>query len=503
MKITRTRLPVPALVAALLPALSTVAPADTLDNNLNRLFETWRARNAPNVDSCTAWRQSLDRSQRMVFLTITHRLTTSRLGASTVAPTSVYLPLHEAYVPDYRTPLDHITAVWAIAGGHGPVAGSGTGACGGIDNNRLFMSMDHQLWLAFGLSNATTGSGGHNGPLVDPWNNRSWRDSTDRAGAHKPFTVSNETSYGSPRGQVHFWLPRVNAERTAYVLPVQPAHQQVWRRGVEGLVDPYLIEMDQDYNWLHDSNPLCANNLSDYVNNHGQSGPERINIDWEPSSCRASPPRPGYQGCFTDDGNRALPAHLGEGHTIETCTAAARGRGFAYAGLQWYGQCFAGNSLGYSTVSDAECNTPCNAAPSQMCGGAWRNSIYAPGGSQPPPPPPPGPDTLSADRSLFAGDSVQSSDRRFTFTYQGDGNLVLYQSGVGAIWSSGTAGTSVGRTTMQGDGNLVIYDGAGTPVWHTSTHGNGGAYLKVQSDGNVVLYSAGGGVLWHTHTCCR
>ena len=504
---TGTRIHIPALAAVLLAGLSTAATADSLDSNLNRLFETWRSRNAPYMDSCTAWRQSLDQSQRMVFLTITHRLTTSRLGASTVSPSSVYLPLHEAYVPDYRTPLDHISVVWAIAGGHGPVRGSGTGSCGGIDNNRLFMSMDHQLWLAFGLSNATTGSVGHNGPLLDPWNNRSWRDSSDPKGSHAPFTASDETSYGSPRGQVHFWAPRVNPERTAYVIPVQPAYAQVWRRGVESLVDPYMVEMDQDYNVLHDSNPLCYNFLSAYVSNHGSSGPEPININWEPTSCRVQPPPPssGYQGCFTDDGNRALPAWLGEGHTIETCTAAARGQGYAYAGLQWYGQCFAGNSLGYSRVGDGECNTPCNARPSQMCGGAWRNSIYGTGGNPPPPPPPPpgGSDILSPDRSLFAGDSVRSSDGRFTFTYQGDGNLVLYQSGVGAIWSSGTAGTSVGRAIMQADGNLVIYDGSGAPVWHTSTYGNSGAYLKVQSDGNVVIYAAGGGALWYTGTCCR
>ncbi len=507
MKITRTRIHIPALVAALLSGLSTVGTADSLDNNLNRLFETWRARNARLVDSCTAWRQSLDRSQKMVFLTITHRLTTSHLGASAVTPTAIYLPLHEAYVPDYRTPLDHITAVWAIAGGHGPVAGVGTGSCEGVDNNRLFMSMDHQLWLAFGLSNATSGSVGKSGPLLDRWNNRSWQDSSDPWGSHPPFTVSNETSYGSPRGQAHFWLPRLNPERTGYFIPVQPASQQVWRRGVEGVTDPYLIEMDQDFNWRHDSNPLCSDFLSDYVNNHGNSGPEPIDIEWEPASCRAPPPatQSAYQGCFVDAADRALPAWLGEGHTIESCTQAARGQNYLYAGLQWYGQCFAGDVLAYSRVDGAECNTPCNAAPSQMCGGAWRNSIYATRGNPPPPPPTPGgSDILSPGRALLAGDAVRSSDGRFTFTYQGDGNLVLYQGGVGAIWSSGTAGTSVGRATIQADGNLVIYDGSGAAVWHTSTHGNSGAYLKVQSDGNVVIYSAGGGgALWYTGTCCR
>ncbi|MEQ1878348.1 MAG: WSC domain-containing protein [Bdellovibrionia bacterium] len=89
------------------------------------------------------------------------------------------------------------------------------------------------------------------------------------------------------------------------------------------------------------------------------------------------PPTGDYQGCWSDDENRALPYHLGGGHTIESCINSARAIGVPYAGLQWYGECFGGYNLAYSQVGDEECNTPCNANPSQMCGGAWRNSIYS------------------------------------------------------------------------------------------------------------------------------
>jgi hypothetical protein len=397
-----------ALGLGLLLGLSNVAAAESLDANLNRLFESWRARNAPGIDACTAWRQGLDRSQQLVFLTITHRLTTSRLAPVSVSPNAVYYPLYEEYVPDDRTPLDHVNAVYSIAGGHGPNAGSGTGDCGGGDNNRLFMSMDHQLWLALGLANATSGSVGNPGPLVDPWNNRAWGESSDIAGPHDPFNVSDETAYGSPRGQVHFWLPRMNPERTAFLTPLEPASPgQVWRPGVEGVSDPYLLEMDQDYNWLHDSNPLCGGAINDYVNNHGNSGPEPIDVNWEPAACD-NPPEP-------------------------------------------------------------------------------------PGGA----------DTLSPDQSLSPGHAVESGDGRFSLDYQGDGNLVLYQEGVGPIWASGTGGTSAGQAYMQADGNFVIYDGGGTPIWHTGTSGNSGAFLRVQNDGNVVIHSAGGGLLWQTGTCCH
>lgn len=125
-------------------------------------------------------------------------------------------------------------------------------------------------------------------------------------------------------------------------------------------------------------------------------------------------------------------------------------------------------------------------------------SIYGSGG----PPPSDGPDILVPDEALFAGDEATSSDGRFHFVYQGDGNLVLYRWDWVALWASNTGGTSAGRAHMQSDGNFVIYDAGGTPVWNSGTAGNSGAYLIVQSDGNVVIYSSGGSALWSTGTCC-
>lgn len=61
---------------------------------------------------------------------------------------------------------------------------------------------------------------------------------------------------------------------------------------------------------------------------------------------------------------------------MESCVQKAAQAGYAYAGLQFYGWCFAGNTLGYTQVADSECNTPCSANASEMCGGGWRNSIY-------------------------------------------------------------------------------------------------------------------------------
>jgi len=125
-------------------------------------------------------------------------------------------------------------------------------------------------------------------------------------------------------------------------------------------------------------------------------------------------------------------------------------------------------------------------------------SIYGSGG----PPPSDGPDVLVPDEALFPGQEATSSDGRFHFVYQGDGNLVLYRWDWVALWASNTGGTGAGRAHMQLDGNFVIYDAGGTPIWNSGTGGNSGAYLIVQSDGNVIINSSVGSALWSTGTCC-
>jgi hypothetical protein len=95
------------------------------------------------------------------------------------------------------------------------------------------------------------------------------------------------------------------------------------------------------------------------------------------------PPPPGYVGCFTDEENRALPQWLGAVDDVETCVSLAAANGRAYAGLQWYGECWGGDEARYTQVADGECSTPC--ASGQPCGGAWRNSVYSTGVTPPPP----------------------------------------------------------------------------------------------------------------------
>jgi len=105
--------------------------------------------------------------------------------------------------------------------------------------------------------------------------------------------------------------------------------------------------------------------------------------------------------------------------------------------------------------------------------------------------------TLYANQSLVPGQSLRSQDGRFTFMYQGDGNLVLYAPW-GSTWNSGTAGKTSTVLIMQSDGNLVLYNG-GTAVWNSNSGGRSNPYFTIQNDGNAVLYTASG-VGWQSGT---
>ena len=111
-----------------------------------------------------------------------------------------------------------------------------------------------------------------------------------------------------------------------------------------------------------------------------------------------------------------------------------------------------------------------------------------------------GSDSLSPDQSLYAGQSITSSDGRFYLIYQSDGNLVLYRNDAVPLWHTQTYGTSPGRAIMQLDGNLVVYDGSGTPIWASGTVGFDGAWLVMQTDGNLVIYSSSGAPVWASGT---
>ena len=82
---------------------------------------------------------------------------------------------------------------------------------------------------------------------------------------------------------------------------------------------------------------------------------------------------------------------------------------------------------------------------------------------------------------------------------QSDGNLVLYQNGVAALWNTGSEGKLGYVAVMQTDGNFVLYDRRAKALWNSGTYGHPGARLEVQTDGNLVVYT-GSTPIWASHT---
>jgi hypothetical protein len=233
----------PVLPLDLAPEPDSAPVVDTLAANRERLVQSYLAYlqahvtvpqsnglSGSNVSSpCELW-QKLDPSARAVFLTLTARLQGSTLAA------------------DGRSMLAHVRRIYRIAGGQGATA-TEPGSCGGVEHNRVIVSMDPELQAALLSANARKGALRPDGKrdLADVTAASYWRESQDAAGTHKPFDRSDETAQAAPRGQVQFFSD------PASVLARSP----LGRLDLTTLVDPYTLEVDQDYDCFHSSNPLC------------------------------------------------------------------------------------------------------------------------------------------------------------------------------------------------------------------------------------------------------
>lgn len=112
-----------------------------------------------------------------------------------------------------------------------------------------------------------------------------------------------------------------------------------------------------------------------------------------------------------------------------------------------------------------------------------------------------GSNQLASGGMLYAGQYLQSTDGRFSLVMQTDGNLVLYGPAYQALWSSGTNGLSVAYAILQSsDGNFVLYNSSGTAVWNAGTAGLGAVTATVQSDGGFDLNTSSGASVWSTPT---
>tara|TARA_B100001245_G_scaffold236403_1_gene227208 strand:+ start:2964 stop:8984 length:6021 start_codon:yes stop_codon:yes gene_type:complete len=105
------------------------------------------------------------------------------------------------------------------------------------------------------------------------------------------------------------------------------------------------------------------------------------------------------------------------------------------------------------------------------------------------------PSVLPTGKELHRGDFLKSTDQRFKFIYQTDGNIVLYGPNSAVLWHANKTGVSSTRLVMQGDGNLVLYDG-GTARWSSGTSGNGTSRLLVTNDGHAYIVTSSDVITW-------
>ena len=218
---------------------------DTLTSNRDRLLESYlvHLKATPGkqsngldgsalTDVCDLWKK-LTPSAQSVFLTLTARLQGSKLAAGGASM------------------LAHVVRLYRIAGGDGSTA-TEPGACGG-DGNRLFLSMDATLLGSLNNANANKGGNGNQGKpdISDQPAGTFWRDSHDLGGSHAPFDRSDETDADVPRGQVQFFSDPTSAA----------AKSALGRTDLMTLIDPLTLEIDQDYDCVHNSNPLCSYTL--------------------------------------------------------------------------------------------------------------------------------------------------------------------------------------------------------------------------------------------------
>jgi hypothetical protein len=265
------------------PGPSTFAVAD-IDQNRNRTLDTY-SRHRGAKDRCTFW-AAMTIVEKGIFLTHTdmlgHRsclenasVPPAQMGNGACAPGSCNCVDAEpcSCAVGSAMALDHVFSIWAVNG-------SDTSCCGGLDCcngggewHRTFFSADDRLIGYYRDINAGLPE---------------WAASTDFGGPHAPFTQSDETVPGSPRGQTHFW--KVDGDAS----PLQ-------RNGVVGVIDPHVVEIDNDYNWIHDSSPEGY-----YSSTYGRAEYKR---SW---SWPSDPGKNRGDGLPTTFGGNGAPANISE-----------------------------------------------------------------------------------------------------------------------------------------------------------------------------------------------
>ncbi|CAH1796230.1 unnamed protein product, partial [Owenia fusiformis] len=86
-----------------------------------------------------------------------------------------------------------------------------------------------------------------------------------------------------------------------------------------------------------------------------------------------------FLGCFYDKKTRDLAGGFltDSSMTVELCLQYCNEKGYMYAGLQYWKECYCGNTFGrYGASPQSECKFKCSGNNAQTCGGLSINSVH-------------------------------------------------------------------------------------------------------------------------------
>lgn len=270
-----------------------------LNAQRQRLFADYVQRKFGPGESLTQAWDDLECSQKGVFLTITHRLHTSKIEATNQSLLSLVKELYS-------------------------IRGMGGTECGELPFNRMWMKMDAALLKAFNDQNVK------NAQIIFDTNFGTWWKMSEDGffvfgGPHDPFNASDETINDEPRGQAHFFkLDKFSTELTKLRDQLSDVKGDLTKReevfkndeDLKTLLPPkseikqmnldqlnalkleilLLLEMDQDYSPTHKS---CTEKL-EYDDDKGRKVTGRIlyrdhyglqiptDFGWRPTDAPAS-----------------------------------------------------------------------------------------------------------------------------------------------------------------------------------------------------------------------
>lgn len=89
--------------------------------------------------------------------------------------------------------------------------------------------------------------------------------------------------------------------------------------------------------------------------------------------------------------------------------------------------------------------------------------------------------------------AITSSNGRYRFFLQSDGNVVMLDEDDQIKWQSRTSGSGAVRISMQADGQFVLYDASGEIVWSSVSYSEAeeGSEFEVLESGDWIIYRGG------------